>query len=154
MKKISGFLQFLIGFILGITLFAGGAALVGYVIFTRFTSPPQKPVFSEEKPKPSPSLTPVTASPSPSPVDSPASSPSPAPSPEESLPPGAYKAKVIWSEGLSLRSEPSRSSERAGGVAYNDEVVVLEKSADGEWVKIRAGGQEGWVRQANLEKVD
>jgi uncharacterized protein YgiM (DUF1202 family) len=99
-----------------------------------------------------------TASPSPSPVGSPAINPSPSPSPssspspEETLPPGAYKAKVIWSglEGLSLRSEPSRSSKRAGEVAYFEEVVVLEESADGKWVKIRAGGQEGWVRDVDF----
>ncbi|WP_353673594.1 SH3 domain-containing protein [Synechocystis sp. LKSZ1] len=52
-----------------------------------------------------------------------------------------------------MRSKLSRSSEPVSRIVYEEEVVVLEKSADGEWVKIWAGVQEGWVLLKNLERM-
>ncbi|MGL5033112.1 MAG: SH3 domain-containing protein [Microcystaceae cyanobacterium] len=109
---------------------------------------------TETKPKvePSPAV-------SPTPEASPSATPEPTPTPEakkEELPAGAYRAKVIRSEGLSLRGDPSKEAERVGGVGYNADLVVLEKSPDGEWVKVKTaeGGQEGWVRAGNLKKEE
>ena len=51
MRRLSGLLQFLIGFILGVSLFVGGISLAGYFLFNRFATNPEKPVFPEEKPK-------------------------------------------------------------------------------------------------------
>jgi hypothetical protein len=172
MKRFSGLLQFILGFFLGITILVGLTSALGYLMFSRLAATPSKPVFSEEnkskpkattadkkaseksaaKPEASPSPKATTASPSPE------VSPSPSPSPKakEDLPQGAYKAKVTWSEGLSLRSNPSKDSERMSGVDYDDELIVLETSADGVWAKVRSanGGQEGWVKVGNFKKTE
>lgn len=172
MKRFSGLLQFILGFFLGITILVGLTSALGYLMFSRLAATPNKPVFSEEnkskvkattpdkkaseksatKPEVSPSPKATTASPSPE------VSPSPSPSPEakEDLPPGAYKAKVTWSGGLSLRSNPSKDSERVSGVDYDQELIILETSADGVWAKVRSvdGGQEGWVKVGNFKKTE
>jgi cytoskeletal protein RodZ len=172
MKRFSGLLQFILGFFLGIIILVGLTSALGYLMFSRLAATPNKPVFPEEnkskpkattadkkaseksasKPEVSPSPKATTASPSPE------VSPSPSPSPKakEDLPPGAYKAKVTWSGGLSLRSNPSKDSERVSGVDYDDELIVLESSADGVWAKVRSanGGQEGWVKVGNFKKTE
>ncbi|MFM7438887.1 MAG: SH3 domain-containing protein [Snowella sp.] len=172
MKRFSGLLQFILGFFLGITILVGLTSALGYLMFSRLAATPNKPVFSEEnkskikattpdkkasdksaaKPEVSPS--PKAATESPSPEVSP--SPSPSPEAKEDLPPGAYKAKVTWSGGLSLRSNPSKDSERVSGVDYDQELIILETSADGVWAKVRSvdGGQEGWVKVGNFKKTE
>jgi len=47
-KGLLAALQFVLGFLLGIAILAGGAAAVGYFIFSRMASPPNKPIFAEE----------------------------------------------------------------------------------------------------------
>jgi hypothetical protein len=81
------------------------------------------------------------------------STPSQTPSPSP-LEPGAYKARVIWQQGLSLRAEPSYDAERIGGLDYNQQIVVLEESADKSWQKVRLadGEQEGWIKSGNTER--
>ncbi|MFM7571684.1 MAG: SH3 domain-containing protein [Snowella sp.] len=172
MRRFSGLLQFILGFFLGITILVGLTSALGYLMFSRLAATPNKPVFPEEnkskvkattpdkkaseksatKPEVSPSPKATTALPSPE------VSPSPSPSPEakEDLPPGAYKAKVTWSGGLSLRSNPSKDSERVSGVDYDQELIILETSADGVWAKVRSvdGGQEGWVKVGNFKKTE
>jgi hypothetical protein len=172
MKRFSGLLQFILGFFLGITILVGLTSALGYLMFSRLAATPNKPVFSEEnkskvkattpdkkasdksaaKPEVSPS--PKAATESPSPEVSP--SPSPSPEAKEDLPKGAYKAKVTWSGGLSLRSNPSKDSERVSGVDYDQELIILETSADGVWAKVRSvdGGQEGWVKVGNFKKTE
>jgi hypothetical protein len=170
MKHFSGLLQFILGFFLGITILIGLTSALGYLMFSRLAATPNKPVFSEEnkskvkattpdkkaseksatKPEASPSPKVTTTSPSPE------VSPSPSPEAKEDLPQGAYKAKVTWSGGLSLRSNPSKDSERVSGVDYDDELIVLETSADGVWAKVRSveGEQEGWVKVGNFKKTE
>ena len=155
MKGLSGLLQFFIGFILGVALFVGGISLAGYLIFNRFAANPDKPLFPEEQPKTE--QVPKEDNP-PKPTEGEKKpeevkpTPSPSPSPEETLPAGAYKAKVVWSGGLNVRTEPDRASDSLATLSYNDEVVVL--STQGEWSKLRVGnGTEGWVRSGNLEKL-
>ncbi|HEY9604967.1 MAG TPA: SH3 domain-containing protein, partial [Allocoleopsis sp.] len=73
------------------------------------------------------------------------------------LPPGAYKARVTWSEGLIVRDSPSVEGNRVGGVALNQEVIVLKDSPDGKWQQVRVtaeGEQEGWVRSGNVERIN
>lgn len=80
----------------------------------------------------------------------------PEPEPAEpELPPNAYKAKVTWPQGLSLRSEPSVNAARVGGIAYNSEIIILEQSADNDWQRVRLpwSEQEGWVKNGNTERV-
>jgi hypothetical protein len=189
-QGISAALQFVLGFVLGIILLAGGAAAIGYLIFSRMASPPNKPIFAEElkekpiatenKTKPIASTSPQpegkdksTATPgdkSPQASTQPAAQPSPSPSAQpdvtqnadkdktankdSALPQGAYKGRVTWSSGLSLRAEPNTSASRVGGVDYNSELIILETSQDGQWQKVRVanGTQEGWIKAGNVKK--
>ena len=161
MKRLSGFFQFIIGFFLGVLLLAGGAAAIGFVFFSRFNAPPPKPIFAEEKEseKTSANNQPAASQPEKSTISKEKTEPKPTASAqnteEEALPSGSYKARVTWSTGLSLRSRPSRGAERIGGVDYNTELIILEKSRDGEWEKVRLvnGTQEGWVKAGNVEKL-
>lgn len=146
MKGLSGLLQFFIGFILGAALFVGGISLAGYFVFNRFAAKPEKPLFPEEQPK-----TEVVTKEENKPTEEEKKTET-SPPPEETLPAGAYKAKVVWSGGLNLRMEPDQASEPLVVLGYNDEVVVL--STQGEWSKLRVNeGTEGWVRSGNLEKL-
>ena len=160
MKRLSGFFQFIIGFFLGVILLGGGAAAIGFVFFSRFNAPPPKPIFAEEKEKEEPSAEnqPASSQPEKSATSTEKTETEPTPpqdTEQEKLPAGSYKARVTWSTGLSLRSGPSREADRIGGVDYNTELIVLEKSRDGEWEKVRLanGTQEGWVKAGNVEKL-
>ena len=50
--SISSIFQFILGFIIGVSILAGGSAGVGYLLFTKMASNPSKPIFPEEQPKP------------------------------------------------------------------------------------------------------
>ncbi|MHC5832697.1 MAG: SH3 domain-containing protein, partial [Nostoc sp.] len=90
--------------------------------------PPAKPVFSNDTPSVKgqapkatetrtgkPTLTPGTNTKS-SPRAT--STPTPSESPKP-LPSGAYRGRVSWREGLSLRSQPNQGAEKIGGVGFN-----------------------------------
>ncbi|MEB3310180.1 MAG: SH3 domain-containing protein [Snowella sp.] len=172
MKRFSGLLQFILGFFLGIFALLGATSLLGYLMFSRLAATPPKPTFTEENkaavkeaPKEKKATEKSEAKAKPEAASSPESkaeakpSPSPTPSPqakEEALPQGAYKAKVTWSSGLSLRANPNTDAERVGGVGYNANLIVLETNADGTWAKVRSpeSGQEGWVKAGNFKKEE
>jgi hypothetical protein len=164
--NLSSLFQFIIGFFLGVFLLAGGTAGLAYVFFSRMAGSPPKPIFSEEKlqqpsatetvKSPAPSTVSTTAAEAPKGEKAPEEPPSEKPVTEkEDLPSGAYKARVTWSTGLSLREEPRVESNRLGGVDYNTEIIVLKQSDDGGWQKIRmtGNGQEGWIKAGNIEKI-
>ncbi len=171
----SGLVKLLSGFLIAIALIVGGSVFAAQYLITQFTAAPPKPVFPNDKPAPKPKAASApkaktvaaAPSPKPSPEASPSPSPeaSPSPSPEASATPAAkppkqqaneYKARISLSEGLNLRSEPSRDGARIGGVDYNDEVTVLENSADGEWqrVRIEATGDEGWIKAGYANRTN
>lgn len=163
MNRLANVFQFILGFFLGVFLLAAGGAGLGFIFFSRLAAPPPKPIFSEEKPASSPDSkqekAPTKKAATKKEVaEQPKASPSPAEKTEtaEKLPPGSYKARVNWSSGLSLRAEPSKEAERIGGVEYNQEIIILEKSRDGQWEKVRVAGgsQEGWVKAGNVEKIE
>lgn len=158
MMNISSLFQFLLGFFLGIIIFTAGIAGGAYFFLTQVSGNPPKPTFSEEKPK---EEKPVSNSSKP--VETTAKKPKEekqtretAKKEEEDLPPGAYRARVTWSTGLSVRSQPNTEAERIGGVGYNWEIIILKTSEDGQWqqVRIPSSGQEGWVKAGNVEKID
>jgi uncharacterized protein YgiM (DUF1202 family) len=62
---------------------------------------------------------------------------------------------VVQPIGLILRNDPNSSSAQVGGIDYNQQVTVLEKSSDGVWIRVRLEGsqKEGWVKAGNVEKV-
>lgn len=156
--SISGFFQFIIGFTIGVLLLAGSGAAAAYFFLSSLSENPPKPVFSEEQP---PEATPTTeeateetqAQGEESTAEDATSNAEPAPT--ETLEEGAYRARVTWPQGLSLRAEPNQSAERIGGLAYQQEIVVLGTNDDQEWEKVRvsSNGREGWVKSGNTEKL-
>ncbi|MDJ0658133.1 MAG: SH3 domain-containing protein [Crocosphaera sp.] len=162
MNRLSGVFQFLLGFFLGIFLLVGGTASLAYVVFSRMNANPEKPTFAEEN---SPETT-AKADSQPMAKEETKTQPveevvatEPVMEEEdtdENLPDGAYRAKVTWSTGLSLRSQPDSDAERIGGVEYNSELIVLQTSTDGGWQQVRLPGSqsEGWVKAGNVAKVE
>ncbi len=66
--------------------------------------------------------------------------------PTETVPAG-IAGTVVADIGLNVRSGPSATAERIGGVNVNESVSALARNEAGDWVKIRfaAEPQEGWV---------
>ena len=150
----SGLAKVLLGVILAIAiLLGGGVATVLYFILKGSSSPP-KPIFANDKPSVTGQRSPTsnTAKRTSQPTTA-TSTDTPATKP---LAPGTYKARVTWSDGLSLRSEPNLDAERVGGAAYNEQVIVLGESADKNWQRIRLenGEDEGWIKAGNTQKVE
>ena len=158
--SISSLFQFVIGFIIGIGVLAGGSTVAAYLFITNVDKYPPKPLFTEEKhPENVPSDT--TTSEAPAENNGMAieaievTRKEKTPVPQKPLEPGAYRAKVTWPEGLSLRSRPSIDGERIGGIGYNWEIIILKESADKKWQRIRipSSQQEGWVKAGNVQKI-
>lgn len=156
---LANLVKFLLGFILAIAILIGGGVAAALYLMSTVTTVPTKPTFANDKPpvkaQPPPGST--TAKPTPLPAAQP--SPTPTPSETPSLKPletGAYRARVTWPQGLSLRSEPSLDTQPIGGLGYNQEIVVLEESADKNWQRVRLedSEQEGWVKAGNTERVE
>ncbi|MEQ9359232.1 SH3 domain-containing protein [Coleofasciculus chthonoplastes] len=159
--RLSGIAKFFIGFILGIAILLAGGGAVAYYFFTKLSVNPAKPIFAEEQQAKSPVKSPDAAKKPAQSAQKPKPSPSPSPTPSESpepeeLPPGAYEARVTWPEGLSLRDSPSLSANRIGGIAYNQEIIILKESDDKKWQRVRLSGseEEGWVKAGNVERVE
>lgn len=142
----SSVLKFFLGVLLAIAILAGGGLVAARVMMARLTVMPPKPMFpndSPTKPAAKPAAKPA--------VEKPVEKQDTAAKP---LPAGAYPAKVTQSIGLILRDAASPDSNSIGGVDFNEQVTVIETSADGTWQKIRlSNNQEGWVRAGNVEKV-
>jgi Bacterial SH3 domain len=168
---LSGLTKFILGFVLAIAVLIGGGVAVALYFMNRTGIPPAKPVFSNDSPSvkaqdpkatehagAKPTLTSGTKTESsPSSTSKPTESPKATPSPSSKpLPSGAYRGRVSWAEGLSLRSQPNQEAEKIGGVAFNQKIIILSESEDKAWQKIRLEGseQEGWVKAGNTEKVD
>ena len=160
MNRLSGLFQFLLGFFLGIFLLVGGTASLAYVVFSRMSVNPEKPTFSEEKP---PETTAKADSKPVSNQESKTDSVEEVAAPEkvfeeeiEELPDGAYRAKVTWSTGLSVRSQPASDADRIGGFGYDAELIILKTSADGDWQQVRLPGsqREGWVKAGNVARIE
>ena len=167
---ISNFFQFIFGFVIGVLILAGGTALLGFYFFSKMSSTPEKPIFTEELPKEetktAQSNTNSTNSgeakstqvqSSTSDFSNPFVEGETTNKPEgEELEAGAYKARVTWERGLILRDEPTTQASRIGGVGYNWEIVILKESNDGRWQKVRipSSGQTGWVKAGNVQRID
>jgi hypothetical protein len=175
LKRLSYLIQFLLGFLIGVGILAGGIGLVGYLFFTKIAANPPTPVFEEEvavdlppdetnqeaestsssTPEPEATEPEKPAEPKPKPEPEPEKKPEEKPNEEEEVK-GLYTGRVTWDSGLVLRSEPSLEGNQVGGVPYNAELIVLENSGDGKWqkVKIKSSGQEAWVKSGNISKVE
>jgi Bacterial SH3 domain len=138
------FFRFLLGSTLGLVILGIGLLGLGYFVVQRMSALPERPVFENERNKPSPS---PSATPSPTSQTPAESTPSPT---------DGYLATVNFPSGLSVRDNPSSDAARIGGVEFNQEVVVLEDSSDGDWQRIRSqtSDLEGWVKAGNLKRVN
>jgi hypothetical protein len=155
---IANFFKFLIGFILALGILGGGSVATALYFMNRAVPPPPKPEFANDpgrrvkRPKATVAkkkrVTPAAKT-----VPTPTSAETPAAKP---LPPGAYRARVSWGQGLSMRAEPTPGAQRVGGVGFNQEVFVLEESPDKTWQKVRVadGEQEGWVKSGNTRRAE
>jgi hypothetical protein len=151
--SLSGIAQFILGFFLAIALLLGGSVAAAFYLATKLTALPPKPTFEDETTQ---TVAEAETKPTPKPQAKPKSKPKPKPSPTPTpLEPGAYRATVTWPEGLLLRGSPSYEAARIGGIAYEQEVVVLGTSEDGVWerVRVEATGEEGWVKGGNTQKL-
>lgn len=148
--------KFVLGVSLAIAIIISGSVVGALYFMYKVTARPPKPVFSNETvtAKAQPKATKAQAKSVPSTKSTTQPSPS-QDSSQEVLEPGTYRARVTWTQGLSLRSEPNLSSERIGGLEYNQQIVVLQESADKNWQKVRLsdGEQEGWIKVGNIERV-
>ncbi len=65
-------------------------------------------------------------------------------------------ARITQSIGMVLRQSPSQDATRIGGLYYNDEVIVIGESADGQWQQVRlpGSGVEGWIKAGNVEQLN
>jgi hypothetical protein len=151
--SLSGIAKFFIGFLLGIAILLGSSAAAIYYFWTQLSVVPSRPTFSEEKPQPSPVAKKGAKTNSTVATNQPATPFNASPKP---LPAGAYKARIIWPDGLILRDAAGADAARIGGVAFNQEVVVLQESADQRWqkVSIADGELEGWIKAGNADRVN
>lgn len=151
--SLSGIAKFFIGFLLGIALLAGCSAAAVYYFWTQLSIVPSRPTFTEEKPQPAPAAKKATSTGAKTAANRSAAV---IKAPPKELPAGAYKARVSWSEGLILRDAATSDAARIGGVAFNQEVFVLQESPDQRWQKVRAvdGELEGWIKSGNTEKLN
>jgi Bacterial SH3 domain len=149
--------QLLIGILTGLVGLAAIFGGVGYYFFiTQMSTHPPKPIFAEERGGPKP----IAAKPK---SKAAAAIPSPAPAGEDplkadapdKLPPGAYDAKVVWKDGLSLKKDPALGAAKVGGVAFNAKVAIVKTSDDKQWVLIQSetDNLQGWVRAGNIDKA-
>lgn len=170
LKRFSATAQFILGFVLGISIITGISGAIIFAYYTKMSKLPNKPVFSTTTKQTAPSaqadIEPIEPS---KPLES-TTSDNPelktetktTPTAEEKnqdseieLPPNAYRASVTWPEGLSLRAEPDADGERIGGIENKATIIILEDSADGKWQRVRLpwNDQEGWIKGGNTQKT-
>ena len=152
-----GLAKFFIGLILALSVLIGGSVATGLYLMSKVTAPPPKPVFANDKASvkayrsPDSNTTERAAVNDAKPIATPTLSETPSLKPLE---PGAYRARVSWPQGLSLRLAPSLDAERIGGIDYNQQIVVLEESSDKSWQRIRLeDNKQGWIKAGNIERV-
>lgn len=146
----SGLVKVSVGLLLAIALLAGGSYQAAQFLITKLSAPPPKPFYPNDKPSTSPKTAKARSS---SASSANVSEPIVASKP---LPSGAFEGRVTQPIGLILRESPGRDGGQIGGVEYNDKVVVLETSSDGNWQKVRLqpSEREGWVKSGNVEKIN
>lgn len=144
----SSITKFLIGSVLGVAILIGSGAVIAYFLLAKLAEPPSKPYFANDKPITTDASSETKVTPTPATTDSTTDT---AP-----LEPGAYRARVIYSGGLSLRDSPSVDAARIGGVEYNQQIVILEESPDKRWQRVRleSGDTEGWIKAGNIERLN
>lgn len=155
---LSSLLKLILGFFLAIAILIGSGVTVAFYFFNRNLISPPKPIFANDRPslpQAAPEITEVSDNNVKPETTEETVEETPEETPKETLPEGAYRGRVTWAEGLSVRSEPSLDAPRVAGVGANEELIILAESEDKRWQKIRTQSQqEGWVRIGNTERID
>ena len=142
--------QFVLGFLLGLLITAGVTAGIAFFILTKLAKTPPKPLFAEtiSPPVAQEQITTGSLQTQTEETETPAI--------EFEAQEEGYRARVTWSDGLTVRSEPTVDSERLGGVEYDQELIVLETNPEETWQRIRLldSNVQGWVKAGNLRKID
>ncbi|MFP4133588.1 MAG: SH3 domain-containing protein [Halothece sp.] len=155
--SLSGLIQFILGFVVGVLILTGAGAATAYFFFNRLSENPPMPAYEEEQ-----------ESEESSPPEEEESEPEPEPEPEPEEPEEpeesesiqdrfgeeAFEARVTWPDGLSLRDSPSEGASRIGGVQYDERLIVIERSGDWQRVHVPENGQEAWVKAGNVEEIN
>jgi uncharacterized protein YgiM (DUF1202 family) len=142
--------QFVLGFLLGLLITAGVTAGIAFFILTKLAKTPPKPLFAETI-SPRVAQEQITTGSLPTQTEE-----TETPAIEVEAQEEGYRARVTWSDGLTVRSEPTVDSERLGGVEYDQELIVLETNPEETWQRIRLldSNVQGWVKAGNLRKID
>ncbi|KAF3888676.1 MULTISPECIES: SH3 domain-containing protein [Nostocales] len=167
---IGNIFKFILGISLALAILVGGGVATALYFMNRTSTPPPKPIFANDLPtvkgkNPKAVVSKSTAKKSNSQPETKAetsadSTPDPTESPKakeeapKKLPPGAYRARVTWPQGLSLRAEAQTEAERIGGVGFNSRVIVLQENGGWQRIRIVGSDQEGWVKTGNTQKVN
>ncbi|MGB0563959.1 MAG: SH3 domain-containing protein [Spirulinaceae cyanobacterium] len=154
----SGVVQFILGVVLGIAILGMSGLAAGSYFFNQLSKNPARPTFTEENPEPAQTDSPdgSASDETPAPEQPAPAAAAPNADSETALEPGAYRVRVNWPDGLSLRDEPSVDANRIESVLYNQEMIVLRSTDDGEWDRVRIPNtnQEGWVKAGNAERLE
>jgi Bacterial SH3 domain len=144
------FLRTFTGLLIAILILGVGGYFAVQYAMTQLTTTPPKPTFPNDNPnygkqesaKKAAKAEPDKAAPA-------AAEPKSKPVPE-----GGYEGQVKQPVGLIVRSSPELGAGQVDGVEYNEPVIVLSKSKDELWEKIRYGTseKEGWVKAGNIQK--
>lgn len=162
-QRLSTTIQFILGFLIGISLIAGVSGAAIYAYYQKMSILPKKPNFPEVTASPESAtdaadgldIEPIESNTTSQEAEADSAEPEAETEVDPELPPNAYRAVVTWPEGLSLRSEPTIDAGRVGGIGADASIIILEDSADGKWQRVRLpwSGQEGWVKGGNTERT-
>ncbi len=144
------FLRTFTGLLIAILILGVGGYFALQYAMTQLTANPPRPTFPNDNPNYSKQTSAKKAAKAESEKEAPtAAAPKSKPVPE-----GAYEGQVKQPVGLIVRTSPELGASQVDGVEYNEPVLVLSKSQDALWEKIRYGTseKEGWVKAGNIQK--
>jgi Bacterial SH3 domain len=144
------FLRTFTGLLIAILILGVGGYFAVQYALTQLTATPPRPTFPNDNPNYSKQAAAKKAAKS----EAGKASPEPEAAKSKPLPAGAYEGQVKQPVGLIVRSSPELAAGQTDGVEYNEPVIVLSKSKDDLWEKIRYGTseKEGWVKAGNIQK--
>lgn len=151
-----GLSKLIFGVAIALALLSMAGVATARYFMARLAVLPPKPIFAGEQPEQMDSEAPPPEVDTPPASPPPEASPEPQPEPDPEANPDAYNAVVIQPIGLVLREGPGTDFPQAGGIDYEEAIIVLEEPTDQPWIRVRviANGQEGWVKAGNTRPTD
>ncbi|ASC69269.1 hypothetical protein XM38_001960 [Halomicronema hongdechloris C2206] len=148
-----GLTKVMLGIVVALLLMSLAGVVTVRYFMARLAVQPPKPIFENDTPIRSNPESVTTAA---LPADSTPAIATASPTPDPSASPEGYEAIIVQPIGMVLREGPGTTFQRAGGIDYNETVIVLEESADQEWMRVRLPdtGQEGWIKSGNTRRLD